>query len=724
MGERDIMTKNKFFIIFVATIFLNFSLNNISFAIENSGDTGLKCSYPDYAYEFCGKDKCENFNRKIFIFNSKVNKYVIRPINRVYASIMPKYGMERIQNACNNLEFPVRFVSCLVQKDFKASRQEAVRFFTNTTLGIGGLYDPAKDKFKIEPHQEDMSQALAYRHVKQGPYIVLPIVTSGNTRDIVGQILDCPLNPSLYVMGPISMAVKAVSLLNKTTYLQPMVKMIDFTYADSYDITKKLIGIEKYIKNTNLDREEVFKEKIASQNIVRVKDVPEDSALKPILRVSLNPDIELNNYNPQDPIIDAMRTALFEQQNSNDSIWSELSVWNRTFDKKIKTASVNVDVKRPNYKYRYILQKDKTAPLAILYPSFGEGIMAHHSGVLANILYDEGYSVAILGSAFQWEFAKSMPEGYHPGFPSEDAKYLRIVTSKIVSDLQVKKACNFNKKILIGTSFGGLTGLFVAAKEETENTLGISNYISICPPIEILFSLKQLDKFSREGVSNPTDIKLSAAITAEKIIQIAQTKSDRQSNNKPEKMVNNKVSPKSEILPSETLPFTEDEAKLITGFIMKQKLSDLVFTMENASKSRKSDIYEKINNMSFNDYAKKYLLIDNYISVEQLRYDTSLYSLANFLQTNKNYKIYHSIDDYYANQEQLTWLKNISNQKSVFFSNGSHLGFLYRKEFLDEFKKDTMLQPVAQKSGLEPEIQLDLESNKKPELAPIVKPGL
>lgn len=650
------MDKNKALVLF-ATIFF---LNNASFAVEN---TKLTSRYPDYSYEFHGKDTCENFNRKIFIFNSRLNQHVIRPINIVWASVMPKYGMTRVQNFYTNLEFPVRLTSCLLQKDFKSSKTETVRFLTNTTLGIGGLYDPAKNKFKIEPRQEDMGQVLAHYNVKKGPYIVLPIIPSGSIRDIAGQVLDCPLNPSSYIVGPVVMMAKAVSLVNKTTNLQSIAKTINSTYADPYDIAKKLSGVEKYIKNSNLDRKEVLAQKTVSQNIIEIKNVDETHSSN----VNLKADIKLNNYNPQNPLIDSMRTVMFEEQKIGDSKWSELSIWNKSFAKQIKTSSLNIEPKRQNYKYRYILQKNKTAPLAIIYPSIGEGITSHHSIVMAKIFYDEGYSVLIQGSPFQWEFVKSMPNDDKPGMPVSDAHYSRIVTSKIINKLEKEKTCKFERKILVGTSFGALITLFVAAKEEENNILGISNYISINPPIEILFALKQVDKYSQDWQNKSDDIKLKVAITAAKVLQVSQNLADNK---------------------SEFLPFSDDEAKLILGFVMKQKLSDLVFTIENSPKSKKSDIYKSINDMSFDDYAKKYLFVDQNKSFEQLNYETSLYSLANFLQKNEKYKIYHTLDDYYVNPEQLVWLKKQSDQKSVFFNNGSHLGFLYRKEFLDEFKKD------------------------------------
>lgn len=657
------MKKGKIFFTFILILTLNFISTNKSQASINAS---IKNNYPDVSYEFVGNDKFENFNRKIFLFNLKANKYIVRPINIVWASVMPQYGMDRVQNFYTNVRYPVRLVSTLIQKDFESSKSETKRFFINTTIGIGGLYDVAQAKHKIEPHQEDMGQALAYRNIKKGPYLVLPVVSQGNIRDIAGQALDLPLSPTSYIVGPISLASTGLSLVNSTTYMQPVFKMAD-TYADPYEVSKQLYGIEKYIRITNLDRREVFKEKSASVNENKNENEIKISEVKS-QKINIEPDVKLSNYTPQSPQIDSLRTMLFDSQKLNNSAWSELSIWNKSFSKKIKTASVNVNYNRKNYKYRYILQKKSMSPLAILYPSIGEGAMSNQSTVFAKILYDRGYSVVILGSPFQWEFVKSMPENYRPGFPPEDARQLRNLTSKVLTDLQVKKSCIFGPKILVGTSFGGLTSLFVADQEKSNNTLNISKYIAINPPIEIFYAMQQIDKYSNVLQNGGEDLKLKAAITAQKVIAVAQTdyKID---------------SPDSKV----TLPFTEEEARLAISYAMKMKLSNLVFTLENGSTSKKSDIYKTINNMSFNDYADKYILENQGKSFDKLSYEASLYSISDYLRTNDNYKIFHTLDDCFTNPQQLSWLKNQTRNQSTIFSNGSHLGVLYRKEFINQF---------------------------------------
>lgn len=691
------------FLVFLCLFFNNFTV------------LALETKYPDYSYEFLGADKLENFNRKIFNFNLKLNKYAIRPIHILWSSIMPKYGQDRINGITNNIEYPIRLISSLIQKDFKTSKDESIRFFTNTILGLGGMFDPAKHIFKIEQSKEDMEQALEKCKIKPGPYFVFPVLSFTNVRGLFGKALDMALNPSSYIGSPLLAAIKAGMTINRTSYMQPIIKMVESNYADPYDIAKKAFGIDRYIKYSNMDRvdvksnlnvptsdsiqekkelvekKEVPKNVIAKapsqdkENLVKIEvsseivtpndllygganidnTLPKDYSAEDF---KLDADIKLLGYNPQGPVIDSMRTSLFALPGVDESIWNELSIWNRSFNKRIHTSNVKITEGRDNYKFRYIMQKNKKdSPLAIIFPSIGEGIMSSHSVLFAKLLYDAGYSVIIQGSHFQWEFVKSMPSDYRPGLPSRDADALRDVTSKIITQLEKKYNCNFNQKVFVGTSFGALMSLFVASKEAQENTLGDTKYISICPPVDLIYAMKQVDKNSQEWNKSSVDLKQRVASTAAKVVKLYQSKGD----------INFEVN---------NLPFNDEEAKMITGFIMHQKLSDLIYIIENPTKELNNDLYSQINNMGYVEYTKKYLMSKDDVSCDDLAFETSLNSISDYLQNANNYKIYHSLNDYLTNSNQLKQLKQITGSKTVFLDNGAHLGFLYRQEFIQDFK--------------------------------------
>ncbi len=684
------LSKNKI-VSFALLVLL--ALNNISVLAEKIDIQAVQtenCKYPDYATMYVGEDKYEKFNRKMFNLNTKLNKYIARPVHILWSSVMPKYGMDRIKNAYNNIEYPKRLASCLLQRDGDALKKETVRFLTNSTIGLGGLFDPADKIFKIKPTNENMEQALCKCKMNSGHYMVMPVLNACTPRSLCGRMLEAALDPSVYLATPLTSIIKFGLMVNRTSYMQPIAKMIESTYADPYDIQKKLYGLENYIRNSNLDRKDLLETEaelvqegqsaLAEEMIAQIgNDEKSDmiegtptgmaAELELIKKPPLTPDIVLDDYNSQTPVIDSMRTALFDDNSVNKSMWNELSIWNRSFAKRIKTASISVDETREPYKYRYILQKDKTAPLVIMYPSIGEGSNAHHSIIFAKMFYDAGYSVIIQGSHFHWEFVKSMPKGYCPGIPSQDADYIKLVTSKIMESVCAKYGCDFREKVVVGTSFGAMATLFVAEKESKNNTLGINKFIAISPPIELVYALEQLDKNSEEFDKNSPEVKHKTAITAAKILQLSQLKENSD-------------------FEFDTLPFTDEEGKLITTFILRQKLSDLIFTIENIAKNTKTDFYQTVNNMSYRDYAEKYLLKNGMLTLDDIKYETGLYSLADYLTHADNYKIYQSFDDYFINKNQLARLKTLAGKHLVCLNCGAHLGFLYRKEFIDALKSD------------------------------------
>ena len=624
----------------------------------------------------------------MFAFNTKLNKYAIKPIHIIWASIMPKYGIDRIHNICENIEYPKRLVSSLIQKDFKSAKNETVRFLTNSTIGLGGMYDPAKKLFNLKQVDEDMEQALSKCRIKPGAFMVVPCISATTPRDLAGKALDIALNPTTYVATPILAMVKAGLTVNKTSDMQILAKLLESNYADPYDIAKKLYGIHKHIKYQNLDRKEFLDtqiEMVHNNPETEIVENQQDSEVLTATDITKNnqsmEEVLLKNYSDnnsklladeilfdyakQTPVIDSMKTALFNMPEVNKSIWSDLSVWNRSFTHRIKTSSVDITPEREPYRFKYILQKDKTAPLAIIYPSIGEGINSDHSVYFAKIFYDAGYSVIIQGSHFQWEFIKSMPADYHPGIPDNDADYLKTVTRKIIDKLTAKYEINPENKLIFGTSFGAMEALFVANKESQNNTLGKTKFIAVCPPVELIYAMKQVDKTSE--YLNDDNIKAKAAAGAAKAMQLIQNKENV----------------------TEELPFTNEEARLITGFIMHQKLSDLIFTIENNCRCKKCcDFYKNVSDLKYSDYAQKYLLSDEYEDLDALAPVSSLHSISQYLTSADNYKIYHSINDYLTNEKQLKKLKQYTGKNTILYDNGAHLGFLHRKEFLDSLKNE------------------------------------
>lgn len=135
-------------------------------------------------------DPLGGYNRWMTSFNDTLYIYAIRPVTRGYRSIVHEEVRKSVANFFTNLTFPVSFVNNVLQGKFYYAATESARFSLNSTVGIGGLFDPAKSRFDIEPHREDFGQTLGFYGVGSGIHIVLPLLGASNARDFIGMYPD------------------------------------------------------------------------------------------------------------------------------------------------------------------------------------------------------------------------------------------------------------------------------------------------------------------------------------------------------------------------------------------------------------------------------------------------------------------------------------------------------------------------------------------------------
>ena len=143
-------------------------------------------------------DPYQDTNRAVFNFNNKVDEYVLAPTARAYVAVVPDPARQGVHNFLLNLDLPVTFANDLLQGEMDRAGDTLGRFTINSTLGIGGLLDPASD-FGIPYHKEDFGQTLGTWGVGEGPYIVLPLLGPDPPRDAAGQVVDIFLDPSTYI---------------------------------------------------------------------------------------------------------------------------------------------------------------------------------------------------------------------------------------------------------------------------------------------------------------------------------------------------------------------------------------------------------------------------------------------------------------------------------------------------------------------------------------------
>ena len=134
-------------------------------------------------------DPWEPLNRGVYGFNRGVDKVTLKPIATAYRNATPGFVQRGVSNFFANLRTPLTIINQLLQGKGGAAISDSGRLLLNTTLGIGGLFDPATAA-GLEEHDEDFGQTLAVWGVSDGPFVMVPLLGPRTLRDA----LMIPLN--------------------------------------------------------------------------------------------------------------------------------------------------------------------------------------------------------------------------------------------------------------------------------------------------------------------------------------------------------------------------------------------------------------------------------------------------------------------------------------------------------------------------------------------------
>jgi phospholipid-binding lipoprotein MlaA len=157
-------------------------------------------STPPTAEMIANNDPWEPMNRQTLALNGKIDHYFVIPTVGVYFFLVPDRGRRAVHNFLQNLSAPTVFVNDVLQGETKRASQTAGRFLINSTVGLGGFFDPAQTHFHIPFHGEDFGQTLAVYGVPEGPYLIAPFFGPQPPRDGVGFVVDAVvLDPFNYV---------------------------------------------------------------------------------------------------------------------------------------------------------------------------------------------------------------------------------------------------------------------------------------------------------------------------------------------------------------------------------------------------------------------------------------------------------------------------------------------------------------------------------------------
>jgi phospholipid-binding lipoprotein MlaA len=175
------------------------------------------------------RDPWERMNRASYKFNDVLDKAILRPVARGYSKT-PHFMQSGVHNFMDNLEYPVVIVNDLLQGQVKPFFSDIARLVLNTTIGIGGVFDPASSA-GLDKNNRDFGQTLGKWGVKPGPYIVVPLFGPYDLRDAFGTLtVDTYSNPRTYFKFWVNAGLWSVREVDRRARLLPLDATLDSAY--------------------------------------------------------------------------------------------------------------------------------------------------------------------------------------------------------------------------------------------------------------------------------------------------------------------------------------------------------------------------------------------------------------------------------------------------------------------------------------------------------------
>ncbi len=610
-----------------------------------------------------GEDSCEKFNRPMDTFNSWLMKYLVRPIGYIYGSIIPREGIKRINMAADNLAFPQRMVSCLLQAKWSGAGSELGRFLINTTIGIAGLFDPADYFWQIYRRDEDIGTAFAQWGIPSGAIITLPVLQNGYVRDHIGSIFDMALDIKTYLPYTSTPA----GLSRAVEQYRPYIRLSNSSY-DRYEMLKEYHIVRRQMQldewTLKFRRELDAKKAFYEAEIKRTGKPPKQKK-------------------SSDPYVQSLKYLAAAPRLDEDSIWTHLSLWNGDFSSRIEQREIQAVPGGIYWEYGFIPPREKdgeenlNAPLVILIPGLGGYYFNSTMLMLAELISENtDCGVLMLNNSMNWSSLQAHERRLFGGYGPSDLTFMSETLDKILHTLKEKDKYIPEKTIIAGYSMGAISALDLAAAKPDR----YKAVIAIHPPVDMIYAMGKLDE-CRESIAKlpPSEIIPMTIDAFAKSMAVS-------------------ANPRELI---DVVEFTPQQARLMMFLSFGYTLRDLIAVpaereSDNGKQlrqikteyesNRRTPYYRAIDKFSFRDYMEEFVTLEYpELTIDDLNRNTSLRRLENFLRSSDRILVIHSRNDFLLSEADREFLDRTLGRKIVWSDDGGHLGNMYTDEFRNKF---------------------------------------
>ncbi len=183
-------------------------------------------------------DPHEGVNRKFYAFNDTLDKNILEPVAKTYADVTPDPVRDGITNFFDNVSYLNTIANDILQGKGEYFLRDSTRFVVNSTVGLGGLFDPASD-LGLTKRSEDLGQTFGTWGAGEGAYLTLPFLGPSSYRDVGAPVMSIFLNPLTYLSAVVTIPAGVVNAVNARANLLDATRIRDQAALDPYTFVRE-----------------------------------------------------------------------------------------------------------------------------------------------------------------------------------------------------------------------------------------------------------------------------------------------------------------------------------------------------------------------------------------------------------------------------------------------------------------------------------------------------
>jgi phospholipid-binding lipoprotein MlaA len=183
-------------------------------------------------------DPYEGMNRSFYGFNDALDRNFFEPVARGYVKVTPTPVRSGVTKFFGNVNYLNIIVNDLLQGKGGQFASDTGRFVVNSTVGVGGLFDPATS-FGMPEHDEDTGQTLGTWGAGEGAYLVLPFMGPNSFRDLPNSATSMLLNPLTYLNAVVTLPLGVLNAVNTRANLLEASSIRDQAALDPYTFVRE-----------------------------------------------------------------------------------------------------------------------------------------------------------------------------------------------------------------------------------------------------------------------------------------------------------------------------------------------------------------------------------------------------------------------------------------------------------------------------------------------------